>query len=139
MLTYQAHPGAGRHPSTGSYFLPLALGGAGGLRYGGTAQDRLQRWIAGADHATRAALRTLDQVDAWERRAKETCRALSGRTSPQLITLLRDWPLISAPMAGAQISASRAAIQRNLAWMTGKGLIREITGQGRYRFWTIVG
>jgi len=40
-------------------------------------------------------------------------------------------------MAEVQISASRAAIRRNLAWMTDKGLIREITGQGRYRFWTI--
>ena len=126
-------PGAGRH------FLPLALGGAGGLRLGGTAKDRLRRWLAGADHAIRAALRTLDQVEAWEQRAKETCAALTGRTPPQLITLLRDWPLISAPMAEAQINASRAAIQRNLTWMTDKGLIREITGQGRYRFWTIAG
>jgi hypothetical protein len=133
-----SHPGAGTHPGAGWHFLPLALGGAGGLRSGGTAQDRLQRWIAGADHATRAALRTLDQVDAWEQRAKEICAQLTGRTPPQLITLLRDWPLISAPMAEAQMSASRAAIQRNLAWMTDKGIIREITGQGRYRFWTIV-
>jgi len=132
-------PSTGSHPGAGRHFLPLALGGARGLRLGGTAEDRLRRWIAGADHATRAALRTLDQVGAWEQRTKETCAALTGRTPPQLITLLRDWPLISAPMAEAQISASRAAIQRNLAWMTSKGLIREITGQGRYRFWTIVG
>lgn len=80
-------------------FLPLALGGAGGLRAGGTAEDRLQRWLSGATHATRAALRRLDAVRMWEDQANETCAALTGRTAPQLIALLRDWPLVSAPMA----------------------------------------
>ncbi len=117
-------------------FLPLALGGAGGLRAGGAAQDRLQRWIAGADHATRAALRLLDEIAEWDARATKVCAGLSGRTPPQLIRLLRDWPLISAPMAEAETGASRAAIQRNLNWMTKAGIIREVTGQGRYRFWT---
>jgi hypothetical protein len=47
----------------------------------------------------------------------------------------RDWPLVSAPMAEAQIDASRAAIQRNLNRTTDAAIIREVTGQGRYRFW----
>ncbi|MFA8440333.1 helix-turn-helix domain-containing protein [Yoonia sp.] len=123
-----AIPGAG-------IFLPLALGGAGGLRAVGQPQDRLQRWISGADHAVRAALRTLDQITAWDAEAKDRCTALSGRTVLRLITLLRDWPLVSAPMAEAETGASRAAVQRNLNWMTRAGLIREVTGQGRYRFW----
>ncbi|WP_320242342.1 helix-turn-helix domain-containing protein [Cognatiyoonia sp. IB215182] len=117
-------------------FLPLALGGAGGLRGTGTPQERLRRWIAGADHATRAALRVLDGVRAWEMQVQAACADLTGRTPPQLIRLLRDWPLISAPMAEKQTGASRAAIQRNLNRMTQAGIIREITGQGRYRFWT---
>jgi len=117
--------------------LPLALGGAGGLRAVGTAQDRLQRWIAGADHATRAALRVLEGVRAWESRATQVCAGLSGRTPPQLIAMLCDWPLVSAPMAEKQTGASRAAIQRNLNWMTERGIVREVTGQGRYRFWTV--
>ena len=124
------------HGTEAAVFLPLALGGAGGLRASGTAQDRLQRWISGADHATRAALRLLDDIAAWETHAVKLCAHLSGSTPPQLIRLARDWPLISAPMAEAETSASRAAIQRNLNWMTTKGIIREITGQGRYRFWT---
>ncbi len=116
-------------------FLPLALGGAGGLRGAGTPHDRLTRWIAGATHATRAAIRTLDSIDAWEARAQDICAGLSGRTPPQLIRVLRDWPLVSAPMAEAETSASRAAIQRNLNWMSKAGIIHEVTGQGRYRFW----
>lgn len=119
-------------------FMPLALGGAGGLQATGTAHVRLQRWIKGADHATRAALRMLADLTAWEERAQVVCGDLSGRTPPQLIGLLRDWPLVSAPMAEAETGASRAAIQRNLNWMTKAGIAREVTGQGRYRFWAAV-
>jgi hypothetical protein len=34
-------------------------------------------------------------------------------------------------------NASRAAIQRNLAWMEAHGLIREVTGHRRYRMWSL--
>jgi DNA-binding IclR family transcriptional regulator len=44
-----------------------------------------------------------------------------------------EWPLVSALMAEALTGASRAAVQRNLAWMEARGLIREVTGQGRYQ------
>jgi len=46
---------------------------------------------------------------------------------------LADWPL--RPMAEAITGASRAAVQRNLAWMETKDLVREVTGQGRFRMW----
>ncbi|KMK64466.1 helix-turn-helix domain-containing protein, partial [Puniceibacterium sp. IMCC21224] len=46
-----------------------------------------------------------------------------------------EWPVVSAPMAETLTGASRAAVQRNLAWMETRGLIREVTGQGRYRMW----
>jgi len=121
---------------TNAPFVPLALGGAGGLRGAGAPLDRLQRWIAGADHATRKALSLLNRMGEWEAQTRLTCATLSGRTPGKLITVLRDWPLVSAPMAEAKTGASRAAVQRNLNWMAARGLIRETTGQGRYRFWT---
>ncbi len=43
--------------------------------------------------------------------------------------------LVSAPMAQASQTPGRAAVQRNLAWMEAHGLIREVTGHGRYRMW----
>ena len=49
--------------------------------------------------------------------------------------VLTEWPLVSAPMAEVLTGASRAAVQRNLAWMDAKGLVREVTGQGQYRMW----
>ena len=38
-------------------------------------------------------------------------------------------------MAEQLTGSSRAAVQRNLAWMEAQGLIREVTGQGRFRMW----
>jgi len=40
-------------------------------------------------------------------------------------------------MAAAITGGGRAAVQRNLALMEARGLIREVTGQGRFRMWYI--
>jgi hypothetical protein len=81
------------------------------------------------------AMRHLDDIEAWSARVETEMLALSGKTPPALRTLLTEWPLVSAPMAEALTGASRAAVQRNLAWMEARGQIREMTGQGRYRMW----
>jgi len=118
----------------GAPFLPVDAAGAA-LRMDGDAHARLARWYAGAESATLAALRHLDAVEQWQTRARDTCRDLSGRTVPVLIDLFAAWPLLSAPMAEPLSGASRAAVQRNLATLQQRGLIREVTGQGRYRYW----
>lgn len=120
----------------GALFLPLATGGSMALRPGGSAEERLARWYAGAEHATFAALRLLDRLDDWQARAAEATAGLSGRTPPLLIAALAHWPLLSAPVAEAETKASRAAVQRNLDRLTELGLIREVTGQGRFRLWS---
>jgi hypothetical protein len=62
---------------------------------------------------------------------------LSGKTQRALRAVLTEWPIVSAPMAEALTHTSRAAVQRNFAWMEAGGLIREMTGQGRYRMWRV--
>lgn len=119
----------------GAVFTPLAMGGAGGLRSGGPASDRLARWLDGMETACRTAMRHLDDIEAWSARVETEIAPLSGRTPSALRAVLTEWPLVSAPMAEGLTGSSRAAIQRNLAWMEARGLIREITGQGRYRLW----
>ena len=59
------------------------------------------------------------------------------RAVAALCAALTEWPLVSAPMAEVLTGASRAAVQRNLAWMERMALIREVTGQGRFRMWRI--
>ncbi len=119
----------------GAVFSPLAMGGAGGLRAGGSPAVRLARWLDGMETACLTAMRHLDDIEAWSARSEAEMTSLSGKTPRALRTVLTEWPLVSAPMAEALTGASRAAVQRNLAWMEAHGLIREVTGQGRYRMW----
>lgn len=123
----------------GSIFAPLAMGGAGGLRAGGSLADRHARWLDGMQTACLTAMRHLDEIESWSARAEAEMASLSGKTPATLRRILTEWPLVSAPMAEALTGVSRAAVQRNLAWMEERGLIREITGQGRYRMWRAVG
>jgi hypothetical protein len=122
---------------TGAVFAPLAMGGGRALRAGGSPATRLDRWLEGMNSACMAATRHLDDIDAWALRAETAMAGLSGRTPLALRGVFVEWPLVSAPMAEAMTGVSRAAVQRNLNWMESHGLIREVTGQGRFRMWRI--
>ncbi len=131
---------AARHAATmgrgGALFMPLALSGPGALRGMGDVDEKLSAWIKGAGQAALAALLHLDRVKTWDKRAREATSGLSGKTPPRLIDTLTAWPMVSAPLAEELTQASRAAVQRNIDRFTRRGLIREVTGQGRYRVWT---
>lgn len=126
----------GGAPAAGQGFLPLSLAGFPGLVAQGDPGQRLAAWISGAHQAVLAALMHLDRLAVWNAKAAEAISDLSGRTPPRLLGLLRDWPSVSAPMAEQETGASRAAVQRNLDLFAQRGLIRELTGRGRYRVWT---
>lgn len=129
---------AARHGTLGTPFLPLGLAGGTALRGQGSVEARLAAFYRGAEQAGLAALLLLDRVEAWQRRADAACSDLSGKTPQALIEVFARWPMVSAPMAEAHAKASRAAVQRNLDLLAARGLVREITGQGRYRVWTAV-
>lgn len=122
----------------GAIFAPLAMGGAGGLRSGGTPAERLARWLSGMENAILTATRHMDDIETWLARTEATMAPLTGKTPQVLLSVLTEWPLVSAPMTEAMTGVSRAAVQRNLAWMEERGLIREVTGQGRFRMWRAV-
>ena len=120
---------------SGAIFAPLAMGGAGGLRVTGLPPERLAHWLDGMNSAILTAMRTLDDIEAWTGRAENVMAQLSGRTPVALRQVFMEWPLVSAPMAEAMTGASRASVQRNLAWMETNCLISEVTGRGRFRMW----
>ncbi len=124
-----AAPGAG--------FLPLMLAGVRAPAATGTPEARLAAWISGAHQAVLAALLRLERLAEWERQAAGATGDLSGRTPPRLAQAFLRWPMLSAPMAERETGASRAAVQRNIDMFAGLGLIREVTGQGRFRLWTV--
>ena len=95
----------------------------------------MAEWLTGVELSVRAALASIDRVAAWEERAAVALADLQGRTPMQLVACLGRWPTVMAPLAEADTGASRAAVQRNLNLLLARGLIREVTGQGRYRVW----
>lgn len=87
-------------------------------------------WRDGMQTASLTAMVHLDDIETWSARAEAEATRLTGRTPPLVHRTYR-WSPISAPIAKALTCASRAAVQRNLAWMEAHGLIREMTGQAR--------
>lgn len=116
-------------------FLPLALTGFGALTASGHPEARLSGWITGAHRAVLAALMALDRLGQWRARAEAATGDLSGRTPSRLIAALAVHPMLAAPQAEVETGASRAAVQRNLDVLASRGLVREVTGQGRFRVW----
>jgi hypothetical protein len=130
-----ARIGAEEGRPNGAQFLPVALGGVGSHRVGGPVSERLGAWYAGVERAALRALMECDRLADWQIRAEHGTRDMSGRTPPRLIEALGRWPLVSAPMLEQDTGASRAAVQRNMQTFEERGLVREITGQERFRFW----
>lgn len=125
-----------RRSGAGALFLPLAQGGPGTFRGDGPPARKLAAWIAGATQATLAALLDLERLEVWQQKAQADIADFSGRTPARLLECLMRWPYVSAATAEAETGASRAACQRNLDLFTTRGIVREVTGQGRYRVWT---
>ena len=122
---------------SGCRFVPLALGGAVGLRAGGPPVRRLKLWLDGMESGVSAAMRELDLLEDWQVAAAAATADLSGRTPRELIRLMVKHVVMCAPIAEELTGASRAAAQRNLILFEKRGLLREVTGQGRWRFWRI--
>ena len=122
----------------GAIFAPIAMGGGGGFCAIGDPPARLARWLNAMESAAFAALRKLEEIEAWAAAAERTMAPLSGKTPPMLRDLFTSWPLVSVQLARKLTGAHRATVQRNIDWLEERGLIREVTGQGRYRMWQIV-
>jgi hypothetical protein len=70
--------------SKGAVFVPLAVGGAGGLLTGGPPADRLARWLDGMDTAGLAAMRNLDNIAARSAPSEIVMATLSVKTPASL-------------------------------------------------------
>jgi DNA-binding MarR family transcriptional regulator len=101
----------------------------------GAVERRLGPWVQGAHRAVLAALLSLERLTAWRRRAEAETADLTGRTPARLIAALAAQPMLGAGQAGSETGASRAAVLRNLDLLVRRDLVREVTGQGRFRVW----
>jgi DNA-binding IclR family transcriptional regulator len=78
----------------------------------------------------------LDRIEVWEAGAIAATGDLQGRTPALLVALFANLPHLTAALAEGRTGAGRSTVQRNMDALAARGLIREITGQGRYRVWT---
>ena len=116
-------------------FLPLSLAGMRALTINGPVERKLAAWIAGAHNAVLSALMTMDRLRSWRAQAEAMTADLSGRTPGLLIDGLLRHPMVAVPQLATEIGASRRAVLRNLAIFETRELVREVTGQGRFKVW----
>ena len=112
---------------------PAGFDGARGTAPG----EKLSAWLRSDERGLFAALMLLQWLGDWQSRAHVVLVDMQGRTPAMLVELFLRMPVVTAPLAEARCGAGRCTVQRNLDLMQGRGLIREITGQGRFRVWTV--
>lgn len=99
------------------------------------AVARLVTFLNAIEAGALRASMELERLAAWRNRAMAATEGLSGRTPPLLIAALLRYPVLSAELASEAVGCSRPSARRNLTLFHDMGLIREVTGQERYRFW----
>ncbi|WP_303489024.1 helix-turn-helix domain-containing protein [Shimia thalassica] len=124
-------------------FVPISAGHSfdrhGVTSGAGSAEARLKVFYKAVEAGALAALMELDRLMVWRDRAAGATRDLSGGTPPALIQALLGFPIVSAELVAKDVGCTTMTARRNLNIFTERGLAREVTGQGRYRFWAVAG
>lgn len=102
---------------------------------GGNAQDRLSRWINATRNGAMAAQMIVRRIDEWAEQTKTVVAHWKGDTPLRIVDVLRTRPLLGTEDVASHCNVSRDSAERQLARMLDNGLIREVTGQGRFRLW----
>jgi len=126
----------GSEPRRGALtFLPVALGDKYLFAQSGPPKQRLRNWFTALENGGLRCLLHLDRLESWHTQAKQQTRDLSGKTPPALISAILQTPLISSELTARMIGVSKVSAHRNLTLFAKRGLLREVTGKSRYRFW----
>lgn len=116
--------------------VPLTAGAERALVRQGTAGERLETWLGGLTRAADHAQMTLDRIESWQTRALDRATGMKGKGAPALIALLAARPVVSARGVAEALEISGVQARTLLNRLHGLGLIRELTGHTRFRFWT---
>ncbi len=120
----------------GLRFLPVALGDRYFLGQSGKPKALLQAWLKAIENGCLRGQMQLDRLIGWQRNALYAVGDLSGKTPPVLVEVLLQLPVVSTEIVADRAKVSKVSALRNLTIFESRGLVREVTGQTRYRFWS---
>lgn len=127
---------AGSAGRGGLLAVPLT-GGGGRLTtgQGGDAAERLTDWLRGLAQAADQAQLFLDRIELWHEQSTARSAHLNGKGAPALLALLAARPILSGRDTAEALSITEVQARHLLNRFEKLGLIRELTGHSRFRFW----
>lgn len=117
-------------------FLPVPEGVAPLHMRAKTPEEALRTFYQTVEQGALTALLEVERLLTWREKARELTGDLSGRTPPSLVETALRFPVFSAELAARLASCAPMSARRNLKLFEERGLLREVTGQKRYRFWS---
>lgn len=117
-------------------FLPVPEGAAPLHMRAKTPEEALHSFYHTVEQGALAALLEVERLLTWREKARELTADLSGRTPPSLVETALRFPVFSAELAARLAQCAPMSARRNLKLFEDLGLLREVTGQKRYRFWS---
>ncbi|WP_312530872.1 helix-turn-helix domain-containing protein [Paracoccus sp. (in: a-proteobacteria)] len=118
-------------------FAPLGQYGQTAWRSGGSAAMRLAQWLEAVRAGAHEARQHMRRLRAWRDDALGMAAKMKGDTPGRLIEAALQRPLIGTEDAERALGISRDSAERGLARLQSMGILREVTGRGRFRLWTV--
>lgn len=122
---------------TGIGFAPMARQGREIWRRGGSITARLTGFYDAIRFGAIEARDELRRLRHWRADSLRKVAVLKGGTPARLVEIALTRPLIGTEDAERALGMSRDSAERGLARLEAMGLLREITGRGRYRLWAV--
>jgi hypothetical protein len=121
---------------TPGFVMPIGLSGVLALRSSGAEDQYLGQWIQGLTQDYQTALAWIDRHDVWQRNAVKCCADQRGDTPLRVVQFAAEQGYVTVASVQSSLAIGRATAQRQLDWLQRRNVLREITGQDRYRIWT---
>lgn len=105
-------------------------------RFRGTGAHEFGRYLAAIAEGAVGVKAELLRVRTWAKAAKVEAAQIKGDTPARIIDALLAKPLCSTEMVEQAVGVSRDTAERVLRRLHQLGVIREITGNARFRIWS---
>ncbi|MEM7744850.1 MAG: helix-turn-helix domain-containing protein, partial [Pseudomonadota bacterium] len=116
--------------------VPLSDGAPRLGQAGGHAPMRLENWLLAVAETAAHAQMQLDRLEAWHARAIDRAVEMKGKGAPALLAFAAARPVLSARDVAKALTVTPVQARTLLNRLEALGLLRELTGNSRFRFWT---